>query len=117
MPPSTREYLMHILDECDYLMRHMDSLSKKSFANDPTFQRAFARSIEIIGEATKHLPDSLRQRYPQVEWRDIAGMRDRLIHNYFGIDIVWDAVTTKIPTLAVQVSQILASEFSDLRNC
>ena len=65
-------------------------------------KRAFVRSLEIIGEADKKLPDDFRQRFPEIEWKLIAGMRDKLIHGYFGIDqeIVWDVVTNKVPELA-----------------
>ena len=70
------------------------------------------RSIEVIGEAAKQVPDAFRMRYSQVEWRAMAGMRDRLIHGYFGIDyvIVWDVVVNKIPTLHQELVHILQQE-------
>jgi uncharacterized protein with HEPN domain len=112
MSRSWLEYLRHILDEAEYLMSHSQGLSRERFMRDETFQRAFVRSIEIIGEATKQLPEAVRQKYPHIEWRAMAGMRDRLVHEYFGVDydIVWDVVTSKIPELRREIEQILQDE-------
>lgn len=106
--PGT-EYLSHIIDESNYLKTHTEGLTRDKFINDETLQRAFVRSIEIIGEATKKLPDELKQNYPNIEWKAIAGMRDKLIHDYFGIDydIVWDVVINKIPQLHKVIQQII----------
>ncbi len=95
------EYLRHILDETEYLIKRSSGLSKNDFLQDETLKRAFVRSIEIIGEAVKKVPADIKNKYAHFEWRAMAGMRDKLIHDYFGIDydIVWDVVTNKIPVL------------------
>lgn len=76
-------------------------------------KRAYVRSIEVIGEAVKKLPDTLRNKYTEIEWRSIAGMRDRLIHNYFGVDydIVWDVITNKVPQLDAEIRKIIEQEY------
>jgi len=105
-----REYVRHILTEADYLLGASEGLSADAFLADETLRRAFVRSLEIIGEATKNLPESFRAAYPQVEWRLMARMRDRLIHGYFGVDyaLVWEVVQTKIPQLRSLLRQILS---------
>ncbi len=103
------EYLRHILAEAEFLLQEGQKLSAEAFAHDAVLQRAFVRSLEVIGEATKKLPSSFRDEHPEVEWRAMAGMRDHLIHGYFAVDyqLVWDVVTTKIPELREQVSRLL----------
>ncbi len=104
-----RDYVRHIATETDYLLHASEGLSEEAFLADETLRRAFVRSLEIIGEATKNLPESFRTAHPQVEWRPMARMRDRLIHGYFGVDyeLVWEVVQTKIPALRNALQQIL----------
>jgi uncharacterized protein with HEPN domain len=103
------EYLQHIIDEIDYLEGACCDLNQEEFLGDETLKRSFVRSIEIIGEATKKLPDDFKNKHDDIPWKRIAGMRDRLIHDYFGVDysIVWDVVKNKLPELKRQVRKIV----------
>lgn len=94
------------------MMSRAQGLSKDEFIRDETLKRAFVRSIEIIGKAAKKVPDDFKQKYAHIEWRAMVGMRDKLIHDYFGIDydIVWDVVINKLPGLRKEVEQVLRSE-------
>lgn len=96
-----RDYLRHVLIEADYLLTNRSGLSFESFMASETLQRAFVRSLEIIGEAAKKIPREFQSQYPDIEWSVMAAMRDRLIHDYFGVDyeIVWDVVQSRIPEL------------------
>jgi uncharacterized protein with HEPN domain len=111
LKPST-SYLEHILAETEYLLKTSRPLNLSGFLADETLQRAFVRSLEIIGEAVKNLPDDLKARYPDLDWRRMAGTRDRLIHGYFSVDfeLVWDIVQNKIPSLHAGIRRILGEE-------
>jgi uncharacterized protein with HEPN domain len=110
MSRSAIDYLHHILAETRYLQAQVAQLDKNAFLQNETLKRAFVRSLEIIGEAVKQIPPELKDKYPQVEWRPIARMRDHLIHRYFGVDyeIVWDVVNREIPTLQREGEKIIA---------
>jgi uncharacterized protein with HEPN domain len=112
MRPSTREYLGHVLDEAKFLLDSSKDVGWESFRQDGTLRRAFVRSIGAIGDAIKQLPGSVCDQHPAVEWRAIAEMRDPLIHAYYEVDyeMVWDAVTNKVPPLAKSTEQLLARD-------
>ncbi len=94
-------YLRHILDAIDRILQYTTNVQKEDFLNNPLLQDGVIRQIEIIGEATKRLSYELRSKYNNVPWKDMAGMRDKLIHDYMGVDIeaVWDTVEHDIPIL------------------
>ena len=88
-------------------MENSSNLTYEKFINNPVLGRAFVRSLEVIGEAVKKLPIEIREKYPKVPWKNIAGMRDVLIHDYFGIkyEIVWKTVKERIPELRKQIEE------------
>ena len=102
----------YIIDEITYLSTNLKGLTHDKFIKDETLKRAFVRSLEIIGEAVKTIPKHVREQYRQIEWNKIAGMRDKLIHHYFGVDydLVWDVVENHIPKLKETIKLILNKE-------
>jgi uncharacterized protein with HEPN domain len=104
-------YVRHMLDETRYLEGVAADLERPAFLADPTLQRAFVRSLEIMGEAAKHISEPFRARHPSIPWRAMAGMRDRVIHDYLGVDyeIVWDVVKNKAPALRAELERIVNS--------
>ena len=102
-------YLKHIRDAILKIEDYTKRVSASSFKKNTLIQDAVIRQIEIIGEATKRISEKTRIEYQDIPWDDIAGMRDKLIHDYFGVDIekVWLTVLKDIPTLKKQISRIL----------
>lgn len=109
MSLSPPEFIRHMLDEIDYIQGQLSNMDYESFVRNETLKRAFVRSIEVIGEASKKLPEDIKAMHPGIEWRKVAGIRDRLIHDYFGVDytIVWDVVLNKLPDLRVNLQNLL----------
>ena len=113
MPKDPVEYLKHIRDESLYILSITSKgITKEEFLNDETLKRAVTRSLEIIGEATKKIPADFKIKWDNVKWKEMAGMRDRLIHDYMGVDysIVWDVIKNKIPELCQQVVNVIENE-------
>ncbi len=112
MSRSLIEFLRHIQVEINFLSTHSQNLTFEDFTRNEVLIRAFTRSFEVIGEAVKNLPDGFRDRYPNVDWKGFAGMRDKLIHHYFGVDyeIVWDTLINEIPDLKVAIDAIIESK-------
>jgi uncharacterized protein with HEPN domain len=109
MPRDSRVYLEDILGAIGKIKRYTEGLSKQAFAGDEKTLDAVVRNLEVIGEAVKRLPAELRAREPGIDWAKIGGLRDVLIHQYFGIDvdILWDIIKNKLPALEVSVSALL----------
>ncbi|RLC61046.1 MAG: DUF86 domain-containing protein [Chloroflexi bacterium] len=104
-------YLRDILDAFYNARQFVEGLSYKKFVTDRKTISAVVRELEIVGEATKQLPASVRKKYPDVPWSDMAGMRDKLIHFYFGVDmeIVWETVKARIPDLEPLIEDVLSN--------
>ena len=102
-------FLRHILEEIEFLEGHFPENTEKELLNDPAVQRFSVRSLEIIGEAVKNLSKEFKANNSQIEWKEIAGMRDRLIHRYFTIDldIVYEVITDRLPELKETVLNAL----------
>ena len=104
--------LRHLLDEIDFLLTQSQSLTFEKFVGNEVMKRACTRSFEIMGEAVKNLPSDFKKKHKDIEWRDIAATRDKLIHQYFGVDwnILWDVMKEKLPSLRSKVVVLLEQE-------
>ena len=109
MPRDSRVYLEDILEATRKIVSYTQNHTKAAFLEDEKTFDAVVRNLEVIGEAVKKLPEDLRAQHPALEWKKMAGLRDILIHEYFGLDteIVWDIVKNKVPTLDRQIRAML----------
>ena len=106
-----RIYLGHILEAIQDIEQYASG-GRDAFMTDRMRQDALIRKLEVIGETVKNLSESTKQRRPEIPWRRIAGMRDRLIHDYFGVDLalVWVAVERELPNLKTAVERLLTAD-------
>ena len=101
-------YLTDIQASCEKVLRFVKGLNREQFFADEKTYDAVLRNLEIIGEAVKHLSGEFKDKHVEVEWRKIAGFRDMVVHEYFGINahILWDIVTHHVPRLREQIKQV-----------
>jgi uncharacterized protein with HEPN domain len=112
---SDIDYIQDILEAITRISKYCKNLSYEDFLDDTRTQDAVVRNLEIIGEAVKNLHETLKKEHSDIPWKSIAGIRDRLIHDYFGVnwDIVWDVIENDIPDLTGKVKSIFERKNKD----
>ncbi len=108
-PRDYRDYLQDMLDASEKVTLFVRGLTLEQFLGDDKSQFAVIRGLEVIGEAAKKIPASFKAKHPQVAWREVAGMRDKLVHDYFGVNaqVVWRTVLEDVPRFAESIRQLL----------
>ncbi len=102
-----RDFIIDMIEAADMVASFIQGMNKEQFLADKKTQFAVVRALEIIGEAAKKVPDSIRSRYPDLPWREISGMRDKLIHDYFGVnnEVVWKTAVEDVPGIAANLKR------------
>ena len=111
-------FLHHIMDEMVFLEEQCSFTTYEDLIHDEVLKRSVLRSLEVIGEAAKNIPSTFRESHPEIPWKAMAGMRDRLIHAYFSVDwvIVWDVMTHEIP-MQKHLIQVLFEQCREDKDC
>lgn len=104
-----KAFIKHILDEIDFIIKETKDITYENLIKDEVLKRALLRSLEVIGEATKNLSEGFRNKYSNIKWKELAGLRDKLIHQYFGVNWnrVWDVIKNLIPPLKDELKKVL----------
>ena len=112
MKKDPKVFIGHIIESIELIEQYAKKLTTNTFKKDIAMQDAIIRRLEIIGEAVKNIPTSFKTKYPEIPWKQMAGMRDILIHEYFDVDIAltWSVVKLKLPSLKPQLQNLLSKE-------
>lgn len=113
MSKLPEELLKHVLEECKYIQSVSEKLNTfDELQNNEDLKRSLTRSIEIIGEASKNIPVDIKIKWNKIRWKEMLAMRNKLVHEYFGINylLVWDVIKNKIPALKNNVEEILSEK-------
>lgn len=108
MNKDPKIFIEHIIESIELIETYAQKKTYREFKNSTQLQDSIIRRLEIIGEAIKNIPKKVRQRYPSIPWKKVAGMRDILIHEYFGVDmrLTWEAVKKNLPELKKQILEV-----------
>ncbi len=103
------DYIEDVIDSTNKIEKFVENMEYQDFVKDEKTIFAVVRALEIIGESVKNIPESIKEKYSEIPWKDMAGMRDKLIHEYFGVklDVVWETVKSKIPEIKPKFQKIL----------